>query len=183
MTKRVLRLVPFLLLVACGQGDDAGQGRNALGEDDRCAADDCGPTPDIATVRCADGSTGGFTGVCEATSAGTCGWQIRECPPDTGGGGTTDVCERDACGPEPSIPTILCEDGSTSSGECGWEIRICPGPTDTGGGTATDVCDRDRCGPVPDVATWTCEDGTVGGFTGVCEATSTGCGWQIRDCR
>ncbi|MBL8920503.1 MAG: hypothetical protein JNJ54_16685 [Myxococcaceae bacterium] len=45
-----------------------------------CDAKLCGPAPAMPTIRCADGSLGGFTGRCLPRQEGGCGWEIRRCP-------------------------------------------------------------------------------------------------------
>lgn len=93
-----------------------------------CSADECGSPPDSPTYLCADGSTGGNTGVCYRREDGTCGWEYRECP--------TEECPVDACGPQLGLPNYPCDDGSyggptgrclaNADGTCGWEVRECP---------------------------------------------------------
>lgn len=46
-----------------------------------CQPADCGPQPGAPSYLCEDGTSGGFTGRCRRTAAGTCGWEINNCPP------------------------------------------------------------------------------------------------------
>lgn len=45
-----------------------------------CEPGDCGPALGAPAYLCADGSTGGNTGVCKRNREGVCGWEIRDCP-------------------------------------------------------------------------------------------------------
>lgn len=45
-----------------------------------CTQQECGPAPGCPAYTCADGSTGGCTGLCYRLEDGTCGWEIRQCP-------------------------------------------------------------------------------------------------------
>lgn len=53
---------------------------------DCSAPNACGPAPGMPAMICPDGSTGGNTGKCVAQKDGSCGWEIRECPPAPPGG-------------------------------------------------------------------------------------------------
>ena len=63
-----------------------------------CSPAECGPGLGAPTILCDDGSLGGNTGRClrDATT-GTCGWELRDCPPARSCGGlvadpTLSVC-------------------------------------------------------------------------------------------
>ncbi len=68
---------------------------------------------------------------CDATRAGTDVAYAGACAP-------SGACTEDECGPRPSAPNYLCEDGVTvagpgecvrdEAGACGWEIVECPAP-------------------------------------------------------
>ncbi|MBI4917509.1 MAG: hypothetical protein HY825_16840 [Acidobacteria bacterium] len=133
-----------------------------------CPPEECGPALGMPAYVCADGSLGGNTGRCLRDPAtGTCGWEIRDCPPG---------CEPEACGPMPGMPTVLCEDGSVGGftgrclpgpdGACGWEILECP-----------PACTPETCGPLPEIA-MICPDGSTA--EPVCGHDPTGlCGWTF----
>jgi len=92
--------------------------------DPACAADACGSPPPSAV--CADGS--GTVGDCTQNAEGVCAWETHECP--------ETLCDEAECGPQPGMPSKICEDGSVggSTGRCilydgemcGWEILECP---------------------------------------------------------
>ncbi len=88
-------------------------GVSETGTDTGVLCDDpsaCGPAIRMPAVTCWDGSIGGNTGRCLKQADGTCGWEIRDCPPESG------------CTGKP--------------GECGSE-RYCARPTGVCGGTGT----------------------------------------------
>lgn len=80
---------------------------------DECDEAECGPRLRIATLMCADGSTGGFTGRCFRDESLTCGWEIRACP-------TEDV----ACGGRTIDGPRTCPEGQycmyDAGDSCGW---------------------------------------------------------------
>jgi hypothetical protein len=65
------RLAILIALVTCA----GGCGRT------RCEPEDCGPAPGMPAYTCEDGGLGGNTGRCLQTDAGTCGWEVHDCPP------------------------------------------------------------------------------------------------------
>jgi hypothetical protein len=131
-----------------------------------CADSECGVALGAPAIECSDGSIGGNTGRCLLREDGTCGWEVRDCPPPP----TPDECSAEECGVAPAVtaPTH-CERGA--DGACRWVID-------------DDGCEASDCGPAPGTPSWTCADGTIGGFTGRCLASDeTGaCGWEIVDC-
>lgn len=80
---------------------------------DECDVAECGPPLRIATLMCADGSTGGFTGRCFRDETLACGWEIRACP-------TEEV----SCGGRRVGGAVACPDGQYCAYEpsdiCGW---------------------------------------------------------------
>lgn len=90
-----------VVIVACGGGVSLGNAGSGLGEGDGgtgsgsssggtttdggktdCSAPNaCGPAPGMPAITCSDGSIGGNTGKCIQQADGTCGWEIRQCPP------------------------------------------------------------------------------------------------------
>jgi hypothetical protein len=94
-----LSLVGFPL-VGCGDkviptGGDSDGGTDTGADATPATCDDpgkCGPMPGAPSERCADGSTGGFTGRCIATGPGTCGWEFRACPDLTCDGASGKTC-------------------------------------------------------------------------------------------
>jgi len=91
------------------------------GAEQTCDKAACGPQLGIPNQICADGSTGGPTGRCLKNASGTCGWEIRQCPPDGAGG------EGNAGGQSM---------GGASSGLCGGQTcsvdQVCCGPAECG---------------------------------------------------
>jgi len=91
------------------------------GAQQTCDKAACGPQLGIANQVCPDGSIGGPTGRCLKNASGTCGWEIRQCPPDGSGG------EGNAGGQSM---------GGTSSGLCGGQTctidQDCCGPAECG---------------------------------------------------
>ena len=81
---------------------------------DTCDPADCGPPPGMPNYLCKDGSIGGPTGECVVTdpATGTCGWEIRDCPPAEGYQWFI-TCGDPACGPDdgddPAIPNCNTE--------------------------------------------------------------------------
>lgn len=133
---------------------------------DECDASACGTPLGLPAVVCADGSTGGNTGRCVLQGdPGTCGWEVRECPPV--------ACTPSDCGIVPPVvpgTTVSCE--RVADGSCQWV------------GTTDPTCsDPTSCGPAPGTPSWICADGSIGGNTGRCIASADGsCGWEIRAC-
>ena len=76
-----------------------------------CTPEECGPAPGCSAYTCADGSTGGCTGLCYRLADGGCGWEIRECPTDELKWYMT--CGDPVCGPQghrdSSLPTCTTE--------------------------------------------------------------------------
>ncbi len=88
-----------VLIVACGGGvslgnagsgleSDGGSGTSTSGggttdggKTDCSAPNACGPAPGMPAIMCSDGSIGGNTGKCIEQADGSCGWEIRQCPP------------------------------------------------------------------------------------------------------
>ena len=80
-------------LPAAADDHDDGSGRR------RCAIRaKCGPQLGLPNTICADGSTGGPTGRCRTQRDGTCGWEVRECPPT----GCYGICV-------PNVPQTGCQ--------------------------------------------------------------------------
>jgi len=86
------------VVIACGGGVSLGNSGSGLGGEngtenasggtgtakkpDCSAPNACGPALGMPSKQCSDGSIGGNTGKCIEQN-GTCGWEIRECPPET----------------------------------------------------------------------------------------------------
>jgi hypothetical protein len=67
-------------------GSDAGSSETGdvadTGDGGDCPLGSCGPPLGLPNWQCADGSWGGPTGRClRAGESGSCGWEIRACPP------------------------------------------------------------------------------------------------------
>jgi hypothetical protein len=120
-----------------------------------CAKADCGPTPDLATIACSDGSTAGLTGRC-LPQAGACKWEIVECPKKTDC--VVTGCSGQICAETDVASTCewtesyacykkygICQRGG--DGKCGWadtkELSSClASPTPKAcGGIAGIACD------------------------------------------
>ncbi len=58
------------------------------------------------------------------------------------------------------------------------------GGTDSGNadGASTECTSKTDCGPAPKSASIQCSDGSLGGNTGRCLKTATGCAWEQREC-
>lgn len=69
---------PEACLSCCRVG--AGNGGDPNTDPAVCDPARCGPAPAMPTIRCADGSLGGFTGRCLPRQDNTCGWEVRRCP-------------------------------------------------------------------------------------------------------
>jgi hypothetical protein len=54
-----------------------------------CQSSECGPALGLPNTVCADGSTAGPTGRCLRLDTGSCGWEVRDCPPPGEGGATS----------------------------------------------------------------------------------------------
>ena len=91
-----------------------------------------GPAPGAPTILCWDGSTGGP--VCATSSAGTCSWQIRSCPPNPGAGGTTGA--GGATGTSSCVTAADCK---------GALPALCEQCTNGGSGCAHFVCNSGSC--------------------------------------
>jgi hypothetical protein len=63
-----------------------------------CDPAKCGPQLGLPNTICADGSTGGPTGLCRTDAAGICSWEVRECPPT----GCYGICV-------PDVPQTGCQ--------------------------------------------------------------------------
>jgi hypothetical protein len=91
-------LLASCLLLACGggvslgnfgtdggsAGDDGGSsgtssGGSGTGVKECASKDSCGPAPGAPTIKCDDGTVGGFTGRCIESPKG-CEWEFRDCP-------------------------------------------------------------------------------------------------------
>lgn len=132
---------------------------------DTCDPSRCGTPLGLPAITCADGSTGGNTGVCLASSDGaSCAWQIRECPVDT--------CTATSCGPiPPVVPGTQLDCERVADGSCSWVVKSDP------------TCTPAECGPIPSMPSYTCADGSTGGFTGRCIGMADGsCGWEVLTC-
>lgn len=121
---------------------------------DHCAADACGPMPDVAQGVCEDGSS--YGPLCQPDEVGECAWTIRQCG--------VVACTADA---------RQCWDGSTvgrQAPDC--EFAPCPGE-----------CEPSACGPrtSPDEPRGDCPDGTMSGE--FCMEDEDGaCGWEVHQC-
>lgn len=161
MLGRLSLLLPVTASLLLLTGARGCNGEVPIGEE--CAADACGPELGLPTLMCDDGSIGGNTGHCLANAAGTCSWEIRECPPPP-------ECTDADCGPiPPQLPGSPALECRMVGDACQW--------------TPGDECVPDDCGPAPGTPTYLCADGTTGGFTGRCLLDASGmCGWEINDC-
>ena len=77
--------------VAASGGSSGGAGGVSQ---DSCDKSACGPQLGLPNQICADGSTGGPTGRCLKNANGSCGWEIRQCPPGGTGGDGWRRCGR-----------------------------------------------------------------------------------------
>ena len=100
-------------------GSSAGTAGSSQETCDKAA---CGPQLGLPNEMCADGSIGGPTGRCLKNANGSCGWEIRQCPPDMGAGG-------EASGGSSGT-------GGASGGTCGGAVckadQVCCGPAECG---------------------------------------------------
>jgi hypothetical protein len=102
----------------------------------------CGPQLGLPNSICPDGSTSGPTGLCLLNADGTCGWEVRECPPT----GCYGICV-------PNAPQNGCQvDRDCPMGQaCDVQCRewaCIPGGTGTGTPT-TDPATGAMTPPVP----------------------------------
>jgi hypothetical protein len=104
--------------MACAAvGGSSGVG-GSTGTDCTCT----GPAPGAPTVQCWDGSIGGP--VCEKSSAGTCGWTVRSCPPQpgtggaSGAGGSTGISSCSTAADCKGAVPALCEQCADGSNGC-----------------------------------------------------------------
>jgi hypothetical protein len=148
---------------ASGEGECIGSGPDAGTL--VCSATDCGPSPDIAALKCSDGSVGGFTGKCLPTSAG-CKWEIRDCP-------GTGACKVTGCSGQ------ICSDTDVAT-DCSWtESYACY--------KKVGICERDaagKCGWKATEELKACLDSfstsaSCGGIAGVKCATTQYCDYPI----
>src|SRR5689334_16115219 len=77
--------------------------------------------------------------------------------------------------------------GSVSLGDLGATPDGGGGGGGDGGGGGTDgapteCASKEACGPAPKSAAIQCPDGSLGGNTGRCLKTSSGCAWEQREC-
>ena len=76
--------------------------------------------------------------------------------------------------------------GAVSLGEIGsGQTTSDGGGTDGGGGSdsgVTECTSKADCGPAPKSVAIQCSDGSIGGNTGRCLKTATGCAWERREC-
>jgi hypothetical protein len=129
-----------------GGGNSGGA---AGGSQETCDKSACGPQLGLPNQICADGSMGGPTGRCLKNANGSCGWEIRQCPPDgTGSGGDassggtgTGGAPGGACGGQTcTVDQICC--GPAECGHCISKLsgaacpNFCPGGDGGAGGTA-----------------------------------------------
>lgn len=162
-------LASVLLLAGCGgrldiPSDTAGDGGvGDTGTDTGVLCDDpsaCGPAIRMPAITCWDGSIGGNTGRCLKQTDGSCGWEIRECPPEK------------TCTGKP--------------GECGASNLYCARPVGACGGMGKCAAKPDGCptiyAPVCgcDGATYgnTCAADTAGvtvARSGECSTTTKAC--------
>jgi hypothetical protein len=152
-----------------------------------CDTKECGPQLGLLNEICADGSMGGPTGRCLKRANGSCGWEIRECPPDNGGtggdastGGTgTGGAPGGACGGKTCTVDQIC----CGPAECGFCVSklsgiACPNacPNGDGGASGAPDCtqlrddvtktqaDAQACNPASAKPTAEC----AGSLEGVC---------------
>jgi len=86
-----------------------------------------------------------------------------------------------ACGGSVSLGEIGPGGGTGTTADGG------SGGTDGGSGSAdaggaTECASKEACGPAPKSAAFQCSDGSLGGNTGRCLKTATGCAWEQREC-
>jgi hypothetical protein len=134
-----------------------------------CGNAECGPPLGLATIICADGSTGGNTGRCLQTTSTKCHWEIRSCPAPVPSPvpPKLDCTAAGACpSPAPGAPSEACWDGSIAGptcvdagGTCGWKITTCP-PVPPELACGANVCKKGQtcCSGMP-FPTPTCIDG------------------------
>ena len=113
--------------VALGGGSSGGAGG---GSPEACDKSQCGPQLGLPNQICSDGSTGGPTERCIKNANGSCGWEIRQCPPDGAGG--------DAAGGAPGTGGSAggAAGAGGSAGACGGKTcsvdQVCCGPAECG---------------------------------------------------
>ena len=72
-------LLCLALVIGCSESKSTpGPGSGSGAE---CQPSECGPRLGMPARKCPDGSIGGNTGRCLRRADGSCGWEIRECPP------------------------------------------------------------------------------------------------------
>ncbi|MDB4934910.1 MAG: putative secreted protein [Labilithrix sp.] len=79
-----------------------------------------------------------------------------------------------ACGGSVSLGDLGSSSGSSTVGDGGGAAND--------GGAATECTSKADCGPAPKSPAIVCSDGSLGGNTGRCLKTATGCGWERREC-
>jgi len=115
-----------------------------------CEAAKCGPALGLPSEMCSDGSIGGSTGRCVFNADGTCGWEVRKCPPPP------DACYGICV---PNLPQQGCQiDSDCPMGQqCNVQCRewACM-PGGTGMGTPTTTTDPAK-GTTPPAAACACD--------------------------
>ena len=86
-----------------------------------CDVAKCGPRPGLPNRICADGTTAGPTDRCLMNADGSCGWEVRECPPEPGCYGICVPniqrgCRADADCPSSQVCEIACTGWGCSAG-------------------------------------------------------------------
>jgi len=131
-----------------------------------CDASKCGPALGLPNKICPDGSTAGPTNRCLLNADGSCGWEVRDCPPDPTA--CYGVC----------VPNITagcrvdtdCPSGQMCDVQCsGWGCSV--GGTTTGGtpGPTTDPSTGTSVPPTPVCACPTSDPTCVCDANGNCK--------------
>jgi len=100
---------------------------------DECQPGDCGPALGMPNFICDDGSIGGPTGNCLKNDDGTCGWEIRECPPPSGYTWFTTCGDPVCTTPDPDDPGVPNCTTEQESDPCTTPGAVCEVPGDSCG--------------------------------------------------
>src|SRR5664279_2239585 len=96
-----------------GSGGSAPTAGNGGSSPVTCPASSCGSQLGIANYTCPDGSIAGPTNRCLQRADGSCGWEVRSCPP-TGTSGGANAGGSDGADPcaDQALPDCkACSDG------------------------------------------------------------------------
>jgi hypothetical protein len=125
---------------------DCTVGATAL--DGPCSLEECGEQPPESRIACADGTAAGTTERCMRMGDGSCGWEVRECPPLVECGASAD------CGADAFCDRSAVACNATIRGMCSTRPVECPQYTDAAdrrvcacdGLTYESACEAQRLG-------------------------------------